>query len=72
MTGLDDLFDEVVDSESRQVPEEGLTQVVEYSIEVKIDGQTFRKKFNVDPRQDVQGHVERWIHELNKLLEASQ
>jgi len=48
----------------RESPENGATQIHLYDIKVEINGETFEKGFNLDPDQDIDSHVQRWIKTL--------
>jgi len=45
----------------KEYPQNGPTELVKYDVEVEIEGEKHRKGFNLDPGQDIHGHIARWL-----------
>lgn len=47
-----------------EYPVDQSSEVIRYDIVLEINGEEYKKGFNLDPTQDLDKHVEKWANEL--------
>ena len=47
-----------------EYPKDQPSEVVKYDVVVIIDEEKYEKGFNLDPEQELDKHVEKWVNEI--------